>query len=253
MNNPTRRSILLGTLASPLAARAQDNDTLGTLLTEQQQGDPGTPPESVTIDPGRIDALTSAKTLGAFRERDAGFGERLVAVSERFVGFDRTKNRSAITDFLDLFDLPFEHSGGFTAYCAAGLGYVAALAYTEFWGRTARTPSITRLRQALPVIERYHFRPTPLVKSMVSDARKKGRWRTKPKEGYVVVYSFDGGVYNHCGVVKSVAPTHIVTIEFNTSNGRRGDQRQGGMVAERTRRQGPLVAGYIATDIPAMP
>lgn len=172
---------------------------------------------------------------------------------------DRSKNEDQITSFLDVFELLFkDKKGDFIPYCATGLTYAAALAYQEFWNPSAPSTKIASPRESLPELDRYHFYPTPSVRDMYNVALGKRRWldagnRSKlptPKPGYVIIYAF-GANPDHCGIVESVSGQTLTTIEFNTSNGLAGDQRNGGMVARRTRPYSASVKGFIATDTKA--
>lgn len=72
------------------------------------------------------------------------------------------------------------------------------------------------------------------------DARKGARARA----GDVVFFSFNrDGTIEHIGVVESVEPFSITTIEGNTSTGLAGSQNNGGMVARR-HRSGLTIVGY---------
>lgn len=68
-----------------------------------------------------------------------------------------------------------------------------------------------------------------------------GRFNMNPQPGDVVIYDFGKG---HVGIVKSVQDKTITTIEGNTSASNKGDQANGGMVAERTRPRNSHILGY---------
>jgi hypothetical protein len=243
-------------LALQRASHAQETVDPAAPFVEEQKGDPESDYESVRIDPIKVAGLTLGSTRAAFNPRNPEFRTTLLDVARRFVGMDRTNNEEEIVAFLDMFDLPFkDKSGAFIPYCAAGLTYAAAVAYEEFWNKDEASTSITRLRGALPELDYYHFYGTPSVQDMYYVARGRRRWieanpEKPPKPGYVVIYSF-GREADHCGIVESVDGSKLTTIEFNTSNGLRGSQRNGGMVARRTRAFDAQVKGFIATDAKA--
>lgn len=262
MHHLDRRQVLAAATVAGLTtitqAWGQEPDPLEP-FDEQQRGDPDTPYETVRVDPAAIAALFEQVNRATFNPRDASFPAKLLAVAQRFVGMDRVKNEEEVASFLDLFDLPFrDKTGDFIPYCASGLTYAAALAYQEFWTPNAPSTKISALRESMPELDHYHFYPTPSVRDMYHVALGKRRWldagnRAKlptPKPGYVVIYAFGSGP-DHCGIVEAINGQTLTTIEFNTSNGLSGDQRNGGMVARRTRPYGASVKGFIATDAKA--
>jgi hypothetical protein len=60
--------------------------------------------------------------------------------------------------------------------------------------------------------------------------------------GSIVVFKFA-----HAGVVISGERTHDTTVEGNTSAGRKGSQRNGNGVFQRTRRHS-IIKGYVVLD-----
>jgi hypothetical protein len=217
-------------------------------------------PETVKVDPAAVAAIANGITRATFNARNPDFGAALLKVARRYVDMDREKNKDQIVAFLDMFDLPFstkkaDGTDDYTAYCACGISYAAAQAYQEFWTPQAASTQITQLRGSLPELDHYHFDPTPSVRDMQLVAMGKRRWysargkpesRPTPKPGYIVIYKFDQGY--HCGIVESATKTRLTTIEFNTTSGIAGDQRNGGVVAHRTRPYGEHVEGFIAMD-----
>ena len=80
------------------------------------------------------------------------------------------------------------------------------------------------------------------VFSMRAYAKRHGRWKSSPRPGDLVVFSF-----SHAGLVEKVFGKHNVqTIEGNTSGGSRGSQNNGGMVARKRRTSN--ISGYIRLD-----
>ncbi|ANP45690.1 hypothetical protein ATE48_07020 [Candidatus Viadribacter manganicus] len=239
------------------SAKAQSDDT----FDEDQRGDPDIAYETVRVDPEKVAALSSNQVRATFNPANADFATSLLATADRFVGVSRANNENQVIAFLDLFDLPFrDNRGEFVPYCATGLAYTAALAYYEFWNVGQTTTNVMTIRQSLPELMRYHFYPSPSVIDMYYTARGMRRWRDAsnadarptPKPGWLVVYSF-GREADHVGIVESADATTLNTIEFNTTNGLSGSQRNGGMVARRTRPYGQNVKGFIATDARRLP
>lgn len=78
------------------------------------------------------------------------------------------------------------------------------------------------------------------VFSIRDHAKKIGRWKSKPKPGYLVVFS-----YSHIEIVEKVLGTgYIQTIGGNTSSGNRGSQNNGRGVWRR-KRSTRQVMGYV--------
>ena len=84
------------------------------------------------------------------------------------------------------------------------------------------------------------------VFAMMNYAKKKKRWTTTPKPGYITVYS-----YSHVDIVEKVLRNgKFQTIGGNTSSSNRGSQNNGGMVARKVKtRKGVL--GFIKIDYDA--
>ena len=197
--------------------------------------------------------MSSDGVRATFNPQNANFATSLLATAGRFVGVSRASNESQVVGFLDLFDLPFRDTNG--QFIPSGLAYTAALAYYEFWNAGQTTANVTTVRQSLPELLRYHFYPSPSVIDMYYTARGMRRWRDAtnasarptPRPGWLVVYSF-GREADHVGIVESIEGATLNTIEFNTTNGLSGSQRNGGMVARRRRPYDASVKGFIATD-----
>jgi hypothetical protein len=78
--------------------------------------------------------------------------------------------------------------------------------------------------------------------------RSHGQWGMTPRAGALVLFDFPGDGVNrisHIGIVEAVnRDGSIVTIEGNTSGTAAGSQRNGGMVARKTRKVGIVGYGY---------
>jgi hypothetical protein len=258
----SRRGLVVSSSAFVASSFAPALAQAGQPYDEEQRGDLDAPVETVRVDPRAISELSDPDRRAVFNPRDADFPATLVSVASEFLGFDRVENEDEITEFLALFDLPFKDAKTekYIPYCAAGLTYAASLAYRRFWKGKQASASVVTLRESMPELDRYHFFPTPSVRSMYHVAVGKSRWleatnvkkRPSPKPGYVVIYSFATkpatAAPNHCGIIESVEDGFLNTIEFNTTNGLEGDQRNGGMVTRRRRAYNKYVRGFISTD-----
>lgn len=260
-----RRSILTAALAASgaLAARAahaydrwDEDPTLSDVL-ETQRGDPEIPSETVKFNPYRIQAF-SAQSRAAFEPRLPNFASTYLSTAQEFLGVSRQSNRRQVSDFLEVFDLPFQINGKPLAFCASGLSYVAALAYARArTGKRAfnRQSVFPALQTSFGDIDHHHFYPTPSVKDMYYVALGKRRWVPRrlgklPKPGWLVIYDWSkNGGADHVGLVERVGPDGLHTIEFNTSGKIGNSQINGGTVSRKTRALNETVKGYIRTDI----
>lgn len=86
------------------------------------------------------------------------------------------------------------------------------------------------------------------VPSFEAWARHKGKWRgpsVTPRPGWAVAFDFDGdGVADHVGIVTSVTPGAVNTIEGNTSPDDQGSQANGGGVYRRKRTRS-VIRGFV--------
>ena len=264
MPNPLRRSLVTSLAGSALAGAplrlwaAADNSCFsqaGDTCTEYQRGDPKGPREVVAFNRQKVQAITQ-ESKADYPPRIAHFGELLVDEAARFVGFNRANNRPEIENMLELFGLGFSDANGKPyAFCAAGIGYVAASAYAKAAGKNDYTGTL----QALGDINHYHFFPNPGVANMVTVAQINGRWvpvsevlngNRKPQPGWLSVFKWNR-TDHHIGIVRSVQGRTLQTIEFNTSpEGATGSQANGGAVAERKRALDAFVIGLIDTGVP---
>lgn len=216
---------------------------------EPQQGDPQMIAETIRIDPLAI-MRTSSPTRATFQPRIMNFGQRLLTTAQRYLNYSRTSNPTDIERMLRLYDFGLrDASGTYIPYCAAGVSWCAAAAYREEQGGELTTSTAKPL---LADIDYHHFYPSPSVRDMYHVALGKRRWRaanTTPRPGWLVVYQF-GRPANHVGIVERATATELTTIEFNTTQPTgAGDQRNGGVIARRTRPRNTSVMGFIATDL----
>jgi len=256
--NIHRRSILTFAGASifgaPLLLRAQDI-TLDE-VTEFQRGDPDGPREYVSFSSSKV-ASNIKDTKADYLPKLKDFGELLLDEASQYIGFNRQNNRDEIADLLEVFGLGFADSKGKPyAFCAAGIGYVAAKVYAK--SRT-KNVSYADIIQSLGDIDHHHFFPNPGVVNMVTVASIHGRWvpianlasgKSKPLPGWLVVFKWNK-TDHHIGILKSISGKMLTTVEFNTSpEGAQGSQANGGAVAERTRSLERSVLGFINPGIP---
>lgn len=255
--NQNRRSILVfagATLAgSPLLLRAQD--VMLDEVKEYQRGDPKAPREYVSFSPSKV-AANVKDTKADYLPKQNDFGELLLDEASRYIGFNRQNNRDALADMLEVFGLGFADSKGKPyAFCAAGIGYVAAKVYAK---SRAKNVSYKDVVQCLGDIDHYHFYPTPGVVNMVTVASVHGRWipvasvvsgKSKPLPGWLVVFKWNR-TDHHIGILKSISGKMLKTVEFNTSpEGVKGSETNGGTVAERNRSLDNFVLGFINSGI----
>ncbi len=233
-----------------------DNKNPGSdLVTEDQKGDPADVDEFVTFSSSAIRNMSTRGGKASFEPWRDGLHKSIIATARQFIGVNRKTNPEAVTQFLDLFSLPFRTDTGFVAFCAAGISYCALSTYCEDlrW-QVNDTNRLDRYRQLMPDLEFYYFYPTVSCVDMYHIAAGKRRWvdhRTKPKiipsPGWIVLYDWKGkGVPDHCGLVQQASQKEMLTLEFNTSPGD-GSQTNGGAVAER-RRSYTQVYGFVITD-----
>lgn len=77
--------------------------------------------------------------------------------------------------------------------------------------------------------------------------RQRGQWSDTPTVGALVFYDWPSDSRNriqHVGIVESIGPNTIQTIEANTSSGVAGSQDNGGGVWRRTRPRNGSIVGY---------
>lgn len=88
---------------------------------------------------------------------------------------------------------------------------------------------------------------TAFTPTLASWFRDRGQWSATPTVGALVFYDWPGDSLDriqHVGIVESVTPTTITTIEGNTSNSDAGSQDDGDGVWRRTRPRDASIVGY---------
>ena len=220
---------------------------------ETQRGDPESVNETLSYDAASINRLISVNQKAVFGKRDPNLPLAAIAHARHFLGASRVTTPDQIAKFLALFGLPFSTKEGNVPFCAAGISYAAILAYTTDIGlRLPTNPTPASLQTFLPDLDHYFFYPTPSCVDMYHIAEGRHRWTarnartsTVPSPGSVVLYDWNhSGSPDHCGLVVNASATSLNTIEFNTSGPSGGSQRNGGVVAEKTRTY-EYVMGFI--------
>ena len=217
-----------------------------------EQGDPTARPEPAVFDPSFVNGLIDAPRAAGLNIPDplTDFASALVAETTQFNGMDRWKDEKEVTDMLTLFGCPFKYSNGsYVAFCAAGIGYCAALAFAK---ATTQGTDTATLRAMLPFVDLFNYYPSPGVLNMSEVARGKSRWvdrGTTPQRGWLVVYdwsgSFDPLKTSHTGILISADKSSLRTFEFNTGS---NDHPEGGAIGFKTRNRDQTVKGYINTS-----
>lgn len=78
--------------------------------------------------------------------------------------------------------------------------------------------------------------------------QKRGQWGKTPRRGAHVFFNFNGTRIHHVGIVLDWTAGYINTVEFNTSRGSGGSQRDGGGCWRRRRSAGIVGYGYPAYE-----
>lgn len=255
--NLNRRSILILTASSLASASffVQSQDLNTDEVHEFQRGDPNGPREYVSFSASKV-ASNVKETKADYLPKLKDFGELLIDEATKYVGFNRENNRDTISEFLEVFKLGFTDSKGKPyAFCAAGIGYVAAKIYAKTRNSSA---SYSDVIQSLGDIDHYHFFPTPGVRNMVTVAQVHGRWiptadvangKVKPQPGWLAVFKWNK-TDHHIGILRCISEGKLKTVEFNTSpEGAQGSQANGGAIAERNRNLDQFVLGFINTGV----
>ena len=242
------RLVLAGSSLGGWVAEAGAVPTDLDQLVETYQGDPGLPPESVEVDTDLIAQIIARDTRGRVRSRDPNFGRNLVAAAARHVGVSRKRNQDKVAQYLRMFGLEPLYGKRSTQFCAAGVAYVAAQSYAQFYGVPLK--GVESLRGTLAEVDSYHFYPSPSVYQMVDDAAARGAWRDfhnhlTPPPGWLVVSDWRmRSNPEHLGIVVGMEGGCLKTIEFNTSD---ANLSNGGCVAVKFRNINPTILGYIKT------
>ena len=177
--------------------------------------------------------------------------------AEQMVGSTRQGTPSRIAEMLALYQLPMKDRSGFVPFCAAGVGFSAALAYANLTGKTHGADRLRTLRSLLADIEHW-YSLLPTVSGM-GDMRLvemgKRRWvdarpdKPVPHRGWIVLFAWSNpDKPDHCGIVMDASSHQLHTLEFNTSGTVNGSQINGGAVLKKHRAFDQKVMGFIATD-----
>lgn len=240
-------------------AAAQDEST-----KEATSGDPDLPLEVLSYNQTAINSLVMAPFNEAnygfkppTQTGSPGFAENLVRIAGDYAdrGVNRAGHPDEVKAFLRLFlsDPVNPATGKVWPFCAAGLSWAACAAYlrtepVSFDDAGAFDSGVlAEFRTTLPALRQYYFRPHCAVQEMRADARSRNTYMSREsfealdprrvKEGWLVVYNWNPAADNiadHIGLLVARTDGGISTVEFNTSRGQ-GDQRDGGVVARRTR------------------
>lgn len=225
-------------------------------ITEEQQGDPSLPSETLRIDKAVLEDVLSKQTKAAFEPYKQGFPRALIFSAKKFLGSTRGSTPDRITEILSLYRLPFKTDKGFVPFCAAGIGFSAAIAYADLLGVKYGSDRVGKLQPLLADIEHWYYYPTVSCNDMRLVEMGKRRWvssappnKTVPKSGWIVLYAWkQPEEANHCGIVVNADIHTLHTLEFNTSGSVNGSQVNGGAVVLRERPFDKTVIGFIATD-----
>jgi hypothetical protein len=254
MRRLTRRR-WLGCLPAAAAFCTRSLDLLADQIIEEQRGDPDLPSETLRIDKTILDNVLSKHTRAAFEPYKPEFPLALVAAAKRFSGSTRESTPDRIAEILSLYRLPLKDDKGFVPFCAAGIGFSAALAYGDLIGREYAAERVRTLQPLLADIEHWYYYPTVSCNDMRFVEMGKRRWispgpnKTVPRRGWIVLYAWNSPQEaNHCGIVVDANVHELHTIEFNTSGKINGNQVNGGAVVLRDRPYDAKVMGFIATD-----
>lgn len=224
-------------------------------LTEQQYGDPLAEIEDLTFDPFKVQKLFGG-TRARFEPRIKDFDERLIGVAERYLGKNRKNAKTDITHFLNVFNIRFQDvSGKPTPFCAAGVSYVAAMAYLEALRGNDNVVSLSQISSIFPDIDHHFFFPSPSVLDMYHVAAGKHRWKTredykKVRPGWLVIFDWkQNGGANHVGIVEQIKSNDVHTIEFNTSLPSGRNEHDGGQIARKIRPLNKTIKGFVSTSM----
>ena len=196
----------------------------------------------------------SDKQQPLFEKKDAEtLIQSLLTLSKAYAddGVSRTTTPEIVTRYLSVFDLPFKYpEGNYVPYCAAGLSYALCRSYSKLIGLE---PSEINLRKVMKTVNRYYLFPSPSVRDIQSAAVARNTWldgrdKPQPKPGWPIIFSWSADqAPNHIGLTVSSTDAEITTVEYNTSTTISGSNRNGGVVAIRTRKYNRNVLGFVKT------
>jgi hypothetical protein len=245
---------------SPESDKVQD--LLATrLFSEEQSSDPDAAVERLDFAPGQLQkAITAPRPFGQSKNaRDVSL--RMLELSRSFAkdGVSRDHHSGQVREFLDLFGFGLRYDGGgdYVPYCAAGVSYAVCRAYCDMKKKedykvtdiTYDDARMNLFKEKLRDIGHYYFLPSPAVRFIKADAeeRKPKIWvdaKETPLPGWLVVFSWHGKGANHIGIVDHADDKNLYTVEYNTALVQ-GNQRNGGLVANKTRARDNTVMGFV--------
>jgi hypothetical protein len=251
----TRRKYL-GYLQAAAIVCSGSRGLVAEEITEDQRGDPDLPSETLRINKAVLDDVLSKHTKAAFEPYRREFPKALVSAAKTFIGATRQGTPDRITEILSLYRLPLKDDHGFVPFCAAGIGFSAALAYRDLLGRKDESERVQSLQPLLPDIEHWYYYPTVSCNDMRLVEMGKRRWvspgeriKTVPRSGWIVLYAWNRPQQaDHCGIIVDANSHAVHTLEFNTSGRVNGSQVNGGAVVLRDRQYDEKIMGFIATD-----
>lgn len=265
-----RRQILtsvIGTAVLPHTSYSQEENLDNLSLTElealpsyseKQYGDPLlADPQNFVFEPAKVKkAGSSAKVEGLKPAQELAIRMADISVdyAEQGVGRDGVK-RSLISEFLASVHV---HDSS-EPFCAAGVTYAACRAYCDMKVVEAIDDSkegyikrLNRFQSLLPTIKAHYFYPSAAVRYIKRAAQEKGNWvgeskHVVPLKGWLIVFSWnsESTAGNHIGIVLKSNAESIDTVEFNTAVQVNADQRNGGMVAKKSRPRNRTILGYV--------
>lgn len=223
----------------------------GASQTFYEQGDPEGELKTIAFDPEYVSSLINVPRP-AFKIPDPlpDFGSALIEAAKAYNDMDRWNNQSEVTAMLGLFGCPFkDNNGHYLAFCAAGVGYCAALAFAK---ATNRPTDINTLRDLLPIVDIWNYYPSPGMLNMSEVARGKSRWVERSvtsKPGWLVIFDWSASDNpertSHTGIVLGSNGENLNTFEFNTGN---SAHPEGGTIGYKTCKLDKTVKGYINTS-----
>lgn len=178
-----------------------------------------------------------------------------VATEHASAKINRKDNEKEITEFLNTVGEMFIYKGGFVAFCAAGISFSACEAFSRLNKIKYKTSDRVKFsrKTILPIIAYYYFYPTSCVPEMKSESFSRREWvdeekSVKPLRGWFVIFSFlEDRKPSHIGIIDSASETFLKTVEYNTTPDDAGSQRDGGWVAQKTRKRNRSILGYVRT------
>src|SRR5262245_50670816 len=215
-----REAIKIGTASVLYCVHTRVSAQQSSAILEEQRGDPDGPYETLEFDADAVRDLIFAPQKAAFAEYKREMPLQCLQTASENIGRSRTSHRELITEFLDLFRLPFEIGGKPVPYCAAGLAFVAAETYANLLGMpTSQFDKIRKYRSILADLEHWYFYPSPSCWDIYHVAAGKRRWvdnlaKMGPvvlRAGWIVICDFGRGA-DHCSMVESADTKTVETI-----------------------------------------